>query len=201
MSLMASASGGSQRELAPEGSEVARCYRLIDLGTQHNELYGNDKHQVLVTWELPNTEMTEGEFAGKPFAISRFYTLSFSEKANLRKDVESWRGKAFTDKEIEEGFDVATLVGQTCLIGVSHKAKKDGSMKEDITSLMKLPKGMKCPKSINDCQILILSPEEYDNELFESLSDGLKDIVRKSPEWQALTTDRTQGEEEPPWED
>ena len=56
---------------APEGTHVARCVRLIDLGTQHGEYLGQAtvRNQVMVMWELPNTKMPSD---GLPFLISVF---------------------------------------------------------------------------------------------------------------------------------
>ena len=40
------------------------------------------------------------------------YTLSMSEKANLRKHLETWRGKAFTEADFGPGgFNMAKLLG------------------------------------------------------------------------------------------
>lgn len=73
----------------PAGNHIAICYRLIDLGTQLVEWKGAKKTQrkVLISWELPNELMTEGEYAGQPFTIGRRYTWSMSDKANLRHDL------------------------------------------------------------------------------------------------------------------
>ena len=40
---------------------------------------------------------------GKPFLVRRRYTASLHEKSALRKDLESWRGRAFTNVELD-GF-------------------------------------------------------------------------------------------------
>src|SRR3990167_3685661 len=60
------------------------------------------QHQVVLAFEVAETA-DEGPFAGNRMTISKFYTLSLSEKANLRKDLEGWRGKSFTESELE-GF-------------------------------------------------------------------------------------------------
>jgi hypothetical protein len=46
--------------------------------------------------------------------ISKEFTLSMHEKSTLRQFLESWRGKAFTEKEALS-FDVTALIGKPCL--------------------------------------------------------------------------------------
>jgi hypothetical protein len=50
---------------------------------------------------------------GRPFAMFKNYTLSWSEKANLRLDLQSWRGKPFTQEEMRR-FDLETILGAWC---------------------------------------------------------------------------------------
>ena len=74
----------------PIGVHKARCVKVIDLGTQKQE-YGGEiswKRQILVIWELPE-ELNNDQ----PMTISKFYTLSLHEKANLGMDLTSWRGR------------------------------------------------------------------------------------------------------------
>ena len=57
----------------PEGTHPARCYRVIDLGTQEVDFQGQIKHQrkVLVSWELQCEERMDD---GRPFSIGKKYT-------------------------------------------------------------------------------------------------------------------------------
>ena len=59
---------------------------------------------------------------GKPFLISRRYSLSLHEKSSLRRDLESWRGRAFTQEELR-GFDLEVLIGVGCLVSVVHEQR------------------------------------------------------------------------------
>ena len=162
---------------APEGTHVARCIRLIDLGTQHGEYLGQAsvRNQVMVIWELPNTKMPSD---GLPFTISGFYTNSLNEKANLRKSLESWRGRKFTADELKK-FDLESVLGKTCMLQVIHN--ENGRAK--IQSIMALPAGTVVPKQVNPSQAFWI--EGATQELFDNLSDGIKAIIEKSDEWQA----------------
>lgn len=77
------------------------------------------------------------------FLVSQWYTLSLHEKANLRKDLDAWRGKSFTDEDLKEGFDVEKLVGAPCLLNVTQsKSEKNGKVYANVSSIMPLPRGM-----------------------------------------------------------
>src|SRR5260221_10547348 len=134
-------------ESPPAGTHLAVCYRVIDLGTQDSSYNGQQKrqHKVLVSWELPDEKMADG----RPFTISQRYTWSMSEKAALRRDLESWRGKPFSDADFgDQGFDIRKLLGVGCLLTIVHTAK-NGKTYANITSIARLMKGMSTPNSIN----------------------------------------------------
>ena len=48
------------------------------------------------------------ETHGRRFDVARVYTLCLHERAALRKDLESWRGRKFTEQELD-GFDLEKL--------------------------------------------------------------------------------------------
>lgn len=120
------------------GTVQAVCVFVHDIGNQPGEYQGkpNVAHKAIVAWELKQ-KMTQGEYAGKPFMITRYYTVSLSEKSNLRKDLESWRGRAFTDDELD-GFDIETIRGANCLLSIV--ATESGKRK--VSGVMALPVGM-----------------------------------------------------------
>lgn len=177
-------SGGSEFEQAPVGSHIARCVKLIDIGTQQSEYQGKAtyKRQVIIGWELPNALMTEGEYAGKPFTVSKFYTASLSEKANLRKDMENWRGKTFTDQELM-GFDSKNILDKGCMVSVTLNEKN----KARVTGVMALPKGVPLPDRVSELVYFSLERSDFNPAVFESLSEGYKKMIRLSPEYQELT--------------
>ena len=93
---------GFKREPVPAGNFPARCYKIIHYGTIPTSYMGESKmtNTIRVDFELP-TEMRvfDEEKGEQPLSISKEYTLSMNEKANLCRDLESWRGKKFTDEE------------------------------------------------------------------------------------------------------
>lgn len=178
--LVSDSGGGGTFEQAPVGAHVARCIGLIDIGTHHGEYEGvaNVRHQVIVKWELPNELIADGEFAGKPFTVSEFYTLSLGEKANLRKALVAWRGKEFTDDELK-GFDLKNVLNKPCMVQVGRN-KKD---RAKVQAVMSLPKGMAAPEQVNPG--VYFSLDQFDSAIYEGLSDGYKGLIQKSDEWAA----------------
>lgn len=175
--------GGKQFEAAPIGNHIGRCVGLIDVGTQSGEYQGKTTHarKIVVRWELPNELISEGDFAGQPFVVSKFYTASLSEKANLRKELSAWRGRDFTDDELR-GFDAKNILDKPCMVNVTHTDKG----KAKVSGVTPVPKGIQVPGRVNDILYFSLEPEDFKPEVFERLSDFYKDMIRKSPEWAGL---------------
>lgn len=169
----------------PEGNHIAVCYRVIDLGTIRGEYMGkeNFRRKVLISWEIPDEKMEDG----RPFTIGQRFTWSMSEKAQLRKILESWRGKAFTEADFgPQGFDIINIIGAGCMLNVVHEAK-NGKTYANIASVAKLPKGMNAPAPTNQRSFVWLSREEFIEGNYENLSDGLKAIIQQAPEYRALS--------------
>ena len=179
--------GGNFIQVEP-GTYVARCYSMIEIGTIEVEFKGEKKkqHKVAITWELPTeTAIFHEEKGPEPFVVSKKYTLSMHEKANLRKDLESWRGKGYTDDEAEK-VDITKLIGQPCLLSVIQSPRPDDQTKTytQITSISKMMKGQDCPPQINPTKIL--SFDNFDENVFNSLSDYMKDMIKSSDEFKRM---------------
>ena len=176
MSLTVKATGGGDFELTPEGAYIARCIKVIDLGTQTTTgQYGTkSQKKVMVTWELLDDDVKMKD--GKPFAANQFYTASLHEKSQLRKDLEAWRGKKFTDDELA-GFDLNNVLGTYCYLQVVHSA--DGQY-ANINSIMSY-KGDK-PQGVNEPVAFDISNPNMD--VFNSFSDKMREKIQNTPEWQ-----------------
>lgn len=131
------ASKGMTFTPCPAGSHVATCCDVVDLGIVKTKYKDKEKsqHKVQLVWQI--AELRDD---GKPHLVRKRYTLSLHEKAALRKDLESWRGRAFTDSELE-GFDLENLLSAPAMISVVHAAV-NGSVYANVAAIMKLPKGV-----------------------------------------------------------
>lgn len=175
---------GSDFELPPEGMHLARCIKIIDLGTQEQKFKDEVKHQhqILVMFELPKV-MIEIDGEKKPQAISKKYNLTFSQKATFRKDLESWYGKKFNDKQIaeSEGFDPSKILGKPATLTISHS--EDGRY-ANISAITGVMDGIEVPDQVNPSVLFDL--ENFDQEVWDSFSEKMQDWILKSPEAQAV---------------
>jgi len=139
-------------EKTPSGTHNAVVYAVWDIGYQKTTFNNveNVKHQVVISWEIDRTIQSDGEYKGKRFVISKKYTLSLSEKANLRKDLESWYGHSFKDYE-KTGFDLEQLIGKGCMIGIVHTEKGDKTY-ANVSAVMALPTGIQAMKPENSIE-------------------------------------------------
>lgn len=170
MSLIAKQSE-SNYEITPEGNHVAICYMVCDLGLQETEWQGQKKkqHKVRIAYELCNEPMEDG----RPFSVSKNYTMSLSEKAALRKDLEAWRGRKFTEQELK-GFDLFTVLGHPCMVSVVHN-ESNGKTYANINAVTAIPKGLQVPEMQNG--IIRFSLSEYTPEAFSMLPEWLQGMI------------------------
>ena len=170
------------------GSYPARIYQIIHIGTVAG-YQGQFQNKVRIGFELPTEMHVFDEKKGpQPRVISQDYTLSFSEKANLRKLIVACDPKAFEldDNGLVEEFDVESLMGKSLLVTIGNKPKKDGTgIYAFLEGVTRLPKGMVCEKAINDP--IKLSYDNWDNEVFEKLPDFIKEKIKGSDEYKAMT--------------
>lgn len=167
-----------------EGNYIARVCRIVYMGTVEGEYKGekNSAYKVSLTWELP-TELKvwkEGEDA-KPVLVSKIYTLSMGKKASLRPIVEGIE-KGMTDAEAAE-YDIDDLLGKVCLLNVTYGLSETGKEKQNIAT-SKLIKGMSAPEPIT--KATILSYESWNEDLYQSLPQFMKDDMSKTVEYKLV---------------
>lgn len=189
MALIATKSASVEFKPAPQGVFTARCYRVIDLGTQEKTFQGVSKgkaRKVLIGWELFGEDedghplMTD---EGKPVSVTKRYTVSLGDKAKLRSDLESWRGRAFTEDELA-GFDLKNLLGVYALINVKHDIKPE-AIYANVASISPIPKQMRAslPEGFNELQFFDV--EEPDMGMFSTFSEKLRLVISASEEFKA----------------
>jgi hypothetical protein len=190
MSFIVEDKGGNY-ERCPAGMHLGRCYRIVDLGTQKSEYMGQVKylHKIMVGWEIHGTDDSGKAIQmrdGRPFAIFKNYTLSWSEKANLRLDLQSWRGKAFTQEEMRK-FDLKNVLGAWCMLNVIERAGQNGNVYANVDGITPVPSIIKqngLPEAVNPNEMFNL--KSPDMAIFEKFSDHLKAKITASPEWEKL---------------
>jgi hypothetical protein len=140
----------------PEGLHQAVCVDVVDLGMQKGQF--GEKHKVELRWQ---TEMeNEDVQPTRRFQLRKWYTISLHEKSNLRKDLECWRGRKFTEDELK-GFDLEKLLGVNCQLQVIHNITDDGKTYDNIQAIV--PHNAKLPK---------IAPQDYTREQDRAKQQG-----------------------------
>ena len=183
MAITATDTGGKDFKKVPAGCHFAICNMVVDLGIQETTFkqQAKQQHQVYIRWEVPDERVTyekDGKEIEGPCSIGATYTLSLSEKANLRKVLENWRGQPFTAAELK-GFDITRIAGTCCQIMVQHKTAGDKTY-ANITGVMGLSKDQRerARHAKSEVGVLIFSLDEPDEETFERLPNWIKEKLQ-----------------------
>ena len=153
------------------GAHIGVCSSVVDVGLQGGGQY-DPAYKVVIGWSLP-TALTD---AGKPMTISQTYTNSMNKKANLRKAVEAWFGKAFPSEEAANEFDLSVLLGRSCMVNVVHKQGTNDKTYANVNGLMPLPAGV--PKPAAPEATLYYAPTD-DTQTADQISGAYAAL----PEW------------------
>lgn len=203
MALIAKENGGNSTFTpVPQGMHLARCYRVVDLGTQKSEYQGQVKHlpKVMLQFEVHGNDDAGKPILtqkGEPMSISKNFTLSLAEKATLRKDLQTWRGREFTQAELN-GFELKNVLGAWAMISVIKAMGNNGKEYTNIANINPVPSALKqsLPQGFN--KVGLFEIENPDHEMFETFSDNLKLKIQGSPEWQSRQGERYAKEQTAP---
>ena len=198
MSLTARDSGGGSFTPVAPGMHLARCYRIVDMGTQKSEYQGQVKHlqKVMIQFEVHGEDDNGNALVtnkGEPMSISKNFTLSLAEKATLRKDLQAWRGRDFTSDELR-GFELKNVLGAWAMITAAKSVGNNGKDYTNSVSINPVPVAIKkagLPEGFNKLAMFVI--ETPDMELLETFGNGLREKIMSSPEWRA----RSGGQEQP----
>lgn len=191
MAILASDTGGGKDfKKVPPGCHFAICNMVVDLGVQETSFKGQSKsqHKVYLRWEVPDERVTyekDGKEIEGPCSIGAMYTLSLSEKANLRKVLENWRGKPFTADELK-GFDITNVAGKCCQIMVQHSTGADSKTYANVTGVIGTSREQKdrAAKAKSEVGVVVFSLDDPVN--FDDLPKWLQEKVEGRVKPQAI---------------
>ena len=196
MSLTIKSSGEGNFIQVPTGMHLARCYRIVDLGTQKTEYMGQVRYlpKVMLQFEI-HSENDKGEplqtTEGKPLILSKTYTASNSERSNLIKDLQTWRGKEFSESERKQASIIA-VIGQWGMINVVE-TENNGRTYTNISSINPVPAAIKkngLPQAVNP--EVIFNLDDFNEEIFNSFSEGIQNKIKQSTEWSQIGSGASQ---------
>ena len=181
----------------PPGTHLARCFRVIDLGTQESNYDNTLKllRKIQIEWEVHGMDSKGKPLVtndGRPYSINKEYTLSWMPSANLRVDLQAWRGKIFKEEETQR-FDLKTLLNVWCMVNViekkSQKTNKPDAQVASISPVIEIIKQNGLPQPINKNEIFVMA--NPDMVVYESLTTYVKNKINASPEWQKMHGNKT----------
>lgn len=175
-----SAKGSKDFEAAPAGNFIAICNAIVDLGVQPGRgQYPDPKPQVYLRFELPTERVKfnkDGVESEGPMSIGRDFTASMSEKANLRKFIESWFGKKFPGDNAAADFDFRQLLGRKCLLNITHTEKK-GKTYANIANATPIPKGMPADYKQHNESLFFDLTDTSTHTVFDNLPKWLREKI------------------------
>lgn len=129
-------------EVPPAGAIPARICAMVDVGTHEartmkGEVY--DRKTLILGFELG-----ERDTQGKPFFMSKHYTLSLDLKSNLFAVAKALNGEPKIGDKLQPGW----FANKPCLLQISHETKnKKGKERTyaNIDSVGQPPRGFQTP--------------------------------------------------------
>lgn len=179
--IFAESSGSSISKLE-DGSYLGRCCTMIEIGTV-TEAYEGQKpkaaKKVRLVFEVIGETYESNDGVVKPRLVAKQFTLSMHEKATLRKFLESWRTKKFTEEEAKK-FDITVLMGKPCALTLIANAKGY----PEISSVAAPMKGVKVGEMLSEPKEL--SYASWDEDLFLAQPEFVRNTMQKTPEYMKL---------------
>lgn len=165
------------------GTYPAICVGIYDLGEQYNERFEKYSRKVVFSFEIPSeTILIDGEEL--PRMLSETYTASLGEKSNLRKTLESWRGRQFSQDELK-GFDLENVLGAPCMLSIIWAENSKGNTFPKISAISRLPKGFEV---ISDTAKVIYSLNQPNAlEALETLPEWIQKRIKESSTYTAMS--------------
>ena len=180
------ARGTASFDPIPAGVHIAICTGVYDLGTHHDQKFNKDTRRLQLVWEVPEVRgrfERDGLPGDLPQQISQQYSLTLNRKANLYKDLSSWRGRAFTEEELA-GFDLMAVLGKCCQIQVIHH-EVEGRTYANVGTVMSLPKGV--TPSAPENPLLRFSFDDEAPRIPDQTPGWIRNKIEESKEWRVLT--------------
>lgn len=186
-----------ERELPPEGTHSAVCVDVIDLGTDVDSFQGGPErlsHKIVLVFQID-----ERNTFGDRFELSKEMSLMFGKKATLRKFIEGWRGRAYTDDEArKEGAPLHKLVGAPCMLTVAHKVSaSSGKAYANVMGAAPLPKQMREfaiePEGYGRADFWTTKKEEYAAKTDRFLAEQERKAIQQEGNKPAMPSAMPQG--------
>lgn len=189
MAIIVSANEGGSYQPIEEGTYIALCFGLVDIGDVYSDQYDKTTKKFMILWELSGAGTVNVDGHEYNRSVSKSYTKSLNPKSNLRKDLRAWRGREFT-KEEEERFDMVNILSAPCQIQIINSTS-NGKTYSNIAAIMNLPKGMPKPQHTQEVVYWDFEDHEIGDEAWKKIPEWLRGVIQNSETYQYITTNNT----------
>jgi hypothetical protein len=192
MSLSEEASKRVSKKLPDVGIQPARCYAIIDLGTQPGSFKGQPTDpslQIMFLWELTKFMNVPEDKTKKPWpcTIKQQYAFSAGAKAKFPDVLKAW-GKLSKRPEKIGVQLLKNYLGAPCMITVEHSEDGQwanvGSKGRGVSPFMK--ENFAVPELHN--KPIFFNMDEFSWDKFKELPEFVQKIVRNSLEFPSIAS-------------
>lgn len=164
-----------------EGLHQAVCVDVVDLGMK--ETQWGAKQKVRIVWQVE--ELNDG---GNRQTVIKEYTMSLNPKATLRKDLETWRGKKFSEPELQ-GFDLEKLLEVNAQVQVVHNLADDGRIFSNVQAIVPVGRGMTALRPNNYTRVKDRPTEQVTSPLPTHMEQAAAKLATMPPTVADMTAD------------
>lgn len=189
MAIIVSANEGGSYTPIEEGTYIALCFGLVDIGDVYSEQYDKTTKKFMILWELSGAGTVNVDGHTYNRSVSKSYAWTLNPKSNLRKDLRAWRGREFTKDEIDR-FDMANILSAPCQIQIIN-ATSNGKTYSNIAAIMNLPKGMPKPQPTQPVVYWDFEDHEIGDEEWDKIPEWLRGVIQNNETYQYITTNNT----------
>lgn len=150
-----------------QGIHNAVCVGVVFIGTQ-SSIY-NYSQKVTLIWDVCKNDNSK--------LFSRDYSYSYHEKSKLRKHLESWRGRPFTNDELSK-FKLRNILGVPCKLEI---AKNDKNYKQ-VENVYRFPANEQPPKHKSELIYFDIS-DKTTYSAIPNIPYYIIEKIKKSPEY------------------
>jgi hypothetical protein len=145
-----------------------------------------------ISFEFPKIKHIFKEDKGEqPLARSKDFKFSFTSKDSSVKSALTELVEAVGDDPYKGGYNIFSLLGKTLQIKVEHKLDKNEIERDRITGFSKLSDEQKemaelkpeIYAQVNESQYLYLEAGHFDENVFNSLPNWIKEKIQISKEY------------------
>lgn len=175
MSMIASDNIGQPIPKLEGGVYTAISSAIIDLGNQTSEKFQKTQRKFMMLWNIVG-EVVEVNGEILPRTMSKEYSFSLNEKSTLRKDLQAWRGKVFTEEELK-GFNLLNILNKACQLQIILE-EKNNRQYNNIASIMALQKGSQIEELNNTYHFDIEDEGTYTN--WKKIPNWIQERIKKA---------------------